>query len=105
MVWPIISAMKTTPDLDLVSRILREYLPGPEYHAVLFGSRASGHFRAGSDWDIGISGPGPVRGAILQSIRDRLEELPTLHTFDIVDLSTTPGSFRAPALKDAVPLV
>ena len=34
-----------------MTRILREFLPA-QYGAVLFGSRATGGARPGSDWDI-----------------------------------------------------
>lgn len=97
--------MATTPKLEDISRIFRRLLPGAKYRVVLFGSRASGQARVGSDWDIGILGPAALRGAILQSIRDELEQLRTLHTFDVVDLTTVPDSFREMALKDTVRLI
>jgi predicted nucleotidyltransferase len=94
----------TTPNLDAVREIVRRHLPSPAYHAVLFGSRTRAVARPASDWDIGITGPAPLRGAIVQRIRDELESLPTLHTFDVVDLGTVPESFRREALADAQPL-
>jgi predicted nucleotidyltransferase len=68
----------------------------------LFGSRATGHARSTSDWDVGILGPQRLRGALLQAIRDDLDALPTLHTFDVVDLADVPEDFRDRALSDAV---
>ena len=97
--------MATTPNLDDVVAILKRRLPSPGYRAVLFGSRAAGRARPASDWDIGILGPAPVRGAVLESIREDLEELRTLHTFDVVDLSTVPDEFRVAALRATLPLV
>ena len=97
--------MPTTPDLEKVTEILRRHLPSGEYRAVLFGSRATGRARGGSDWDIGILGPQPLRGATVQAIRDELDELRTLHSFDVVDLATVPDSFRVIALQQAVNLV
>jgi predicted nucleotidyltransferase len=96
--------MATTPNLDDVVAILKRRLPSPGYHAFLFGSRAVGSARPASDWDIGILGPAPVRGAVLELIRDELEDLRTLHTFDVVDLCTVPDEFRAAALKATVQL-
>lgn len=97
--------MSTAPKLEDVSRILKRHLPPGQYQAVLFGSRATGNAGSGSDWDIGILGPKPLRGAIIQSIRDELDEMRTLHTFDVVDLRTVPDSFRASALKKVVRLI
>jgi predicted nucleotidyltransferase len=93
----------TAPDLERVRGVLRRHLRG-EHRAILFGSRAHGSARARSDWDIGIVGPRPLRGAVIQRIRDELEALPTLHSFDVVDLNTVPEGFRAAALANAVAL-
>ncbi len=97
--------MPTTPDLQKVAEVLRRHLPSGAYRAVLFGSRATGRARVGSDWDIGILGPQPLPGATVQAIRDELDELRTLHSFDVVDLTTVPDSFRVIALQQAVNLV
>jgi predicted nucleotidyltransferase len=93
----------TIPDLAVVSKILKAHLP-EGYSAVLFGSRATGRARPASDWDIGILGPAPLRGSVIQSIHEALDELPTLHSFEIVDLSTVPGAFREEALKHSIKL-
>ncbi|MEK7784099.1 MAG: nucleotidyltransferase domain-containing protein, partial [Chloroflexota bacterium] len=92
--------MATTPDLKEVSRILKQLLPA-QYGAVLFGSRATGRARPGSDWDIGLIGPEPLGGAVIETIREELDELPTLHSFDVVDLRTVPDTFRQKALRGA----
>jgi predicted nucleotidyltransferase len=96
--------MPTTPNLNAVRDILRRRLPACGYRAVLFGSRARGAARPVSDWDIGIIGPGPLRGAVIEEIRGDIEELPTLHSFDVVDLTTVPEQFRTQALAEGVPL-
>ena len=97
--------MSTAPDLHEIARVLKALLPPGGYGAVLFGSRATGHARRGSDWDIGLVGPSPVDGALRQRVRDALEDLPTLHSFDVVDLATVPDAFREEAMKTAVRLV
>ena len=97
--------MSTVPQLEEVVAILRRHLPSPEYHAVLFGSRAHGKARPASDWDIGVLGPQRMRGAVIQAIRDDLEALRTLHTYDVVDLTTVPSTFREQALRHAIRLV
>ena len=93
----------TAPSLDQISRALTPRLPAG-YRAVLFGSRASGRAWRSSDWDIGIVGPEPLDGAVMTELRDALEGLPTLHSFDLVDLATVPAEFREIALQTAVPL-
>lgn len=53
----------------------------------------------GSDWDIGIIGSAPLRGAVMELIREDFETLRTLHTFDVVDMTTVSDSFRKISLK------
>ncbi|MEK7276626.1 MAG: HI0074 family nucleotidyltransferase substrate-binding subunit, partial [Chloroflexota bacterium] len=96
--------MTTTPKLEDISRILKRHLP-VEYGAVLFGSRATGRARPGSDWDIGVLGPAALGGAVIETIREELDELPTLHSFDVVDLTTVPEYFREAALRGAKPVL
>jgi len=96
--------MSTTPNLVEVSERVKRHLP-PGYQAVLFGSRATDRARPRSDWDIGLLGPAPLRGAIMQHIREELDEMRTLHTFDLVDLNTVPDFFRRGALKKVIRLV
>lgn len=86
-----------------ISRTVRELLP-PGYRAVLFGSRATGASGPRSDWDIGITGAGPLDGACVERIREALENLPTLATFDVVDLAGVPDGFRERALGEGAAL-
>jgi hypothetical protein len=94
--------MGTAPEVEEITAIVKQHLPSGAYRAYLFGSRATGHARSTSDWDIGILGPQRLRGALLQAIRDDLDALPTLHSFDVVDLADVPEDFRDRALSDAV---
>ena len=93
------------PDLGEVAAVLRRRLPSAGWHAWLFGSRATGRATQRSDWDIGILGPAPLRGAVLEAVREELETLRTLDTFDVVDLARVPERFRRVALADAVELL
>ncbi len=86
----------TAPTPKQMVAAVRSVLPSTEFRIVLFGSRARGTARPDSDWDLGIQGPRPVTGEERQRIRDALEDLPTLHTFDVVDLTTA-----RPALRDS----
>lgn len=96
-----LSTRTTAPSTEAIAKALAPILP-PGYQAVIFGSRASGQQRAGSDWDVGVLGPEPLDGALMETLREALEELPTLHSFDLVDLSTVPTVFRELALRTAV---
>jgi hypothetical protein len=40
----------------------------------------------------------------MAQLRDALESIPTLHSFDLVDLATVSDAFRETALSTAVPL-
>lgn len=91
----------TAPTLDDLARALRGRLP-QGYGAVLFGSRATGRAGLASDWDVGLTGPAPLPGHVVEEVREALEELPTLHSFDVVDLATTSDEFRALALEGAL---
>lgn len=76
---------------------LAEELQGHE--VILFGSRADGTARSRSDFDIGILGDKPLDAQTMFDLRDMLDELPTLYTFDVVDLNTVSARFREEALK------
>ena len=71
------------------------------YKLFIFGSEASGVADRRSDIDIGILGPQPVSGAVMQQIRESLETLRTLRPFDVVDFSRVDESFKAEALEHA----
>ncbi len=90
----------TAPTPEAIVRALSPHLP-PGFGLVLFGSRAEGRAHARSDWDIGIVGRTPIDGSIVERLREALDELPTLHTFDVVDLATVPPEFRERALRHA----
>lgn len=94
----------TAPDLDRVRDIVRRHVPSPDYRVFLFGSRATGSASPRSDWDIGILGPEDLPGRVLQRICLDLEDLPTLHRIDVVDLHAASDSFRREAMKEVRPL-
>ena len=71
------------------------------YSLFLFGSEANGTADRRSDIDVGILGPQPVPGAIVQQIREDLETLRTLRPFDVVDFSRVDESFKTEALENA----
>lgn len=94
----------TAPSARAIADALRPLIP-PGYGVVLFGSRVTGRARSRSDWDIGIVGESPVPGALLERIREALDALPTLATFEVVDLTSASAEFRHDALGHAVRLM
>ena len=95
----------TTPTVAEIAGVLRRHFPQNQAFVFLFGSRANGTAAPMADWDIGIIAPGPVPGRIMTAARDSLEDLPTLHRFDLVDFATVSPAFRSAAMAHVVPLV
>ena len=71
----------STQDLHMIMNVMKSY---PDIHEViLFGSRAKGNFKSGSDIDIALKGD--LDDNILFQISDLLnEELPLPWFFDIL---------------------
>ena len=80
---------------------VQKFLDLELYKLFIFGSEASGVADRHSDIDVGILGPQPVSGAVMQQIREDLERLRTLRLFDVVDFSRVDESFKAEALERA----
>jgi predicted nucleotidyltransferase len=76
-----------------------KHLDLAKYQVFIFGSEAAKKASAGSDVDVGILGPEPLSGAVLDKIRTELESLRTLRQFDLVDFSRVDNSFKAVALQ------
>ncbi len=87
-----------------IASVVRGVVP-TSHRALLFGSRATGCASERSDWDIGVIGPRPIGGAVLERLREALERMPTLRTFDVVDLATAPVALRERALSEGLALV
>ncbi len=67
----------------------------------LFGSEATGAAGRTSDIDVGILGPQPVPGSVVERIRQELDTLRTLRTFDVIDFSRVDDAFKSAALAHA----
>src|SRR6266571_2305682 len=80
---------------------VQKFLDLHVYKLFIFGSEASGVADRHSDIDIGILGPQPVSGTVMQQVREDLERLRTLRPFDVVDFSRVDESFKAEALEHA----
>jgi uncharacterized protein len=67
----------------------------------LFGSRALGNARPGSDYDVGVYTGKPVPWSSLSKIKGQIEDSAIPVPVDIVDFSEVSEDFRKVALKGA----
>jgi predicted nucleotidyltransferase len=74
--------------LDAIVAAARRQIKALHFRVILFGSRAEGKAREGSDYDIAIEAPGGVPFGALSKMEGDLEALPTLAKVDLVDLAT-----------------
>ena len=82
---------------DIVQRvesIVHRVTGDLRFEVRLFGSWASGNPRPHSDIDIAIDGPRRIDPVAMAEIRDACERIPTLFTFDLVDLAAVSEAFR-----------
>ena len=86
---------------DQVREIIGRYLDLKLYRIVFFGSRVNKTNTLRSDIDLGIDGPEEIPGVIRVKILEELEDLPTLYSFDLVDLKTVAAGFKKEALQSA----
>jgi len=85
-------------------QVVGKHIDLHNYQAFIFGSRATNKGNDRSDIDIGIEGHSPVSTVKLANIREDLENLPTLYTFDVVDFSTVSDNFKKNAKLAIDPL-
>lgn len=69
----------------------------------LFGSRAAGGAREGSDVDVGVLPLEPLPPEVLAEIRDALEESTVPYHVDLVDLRLAPSGLRERVLREGIP--
>ena len=92
----------TEPNLEALVDALSGCTEGRAIEFFLFGSRAQGTARANSDWDIGVLGQRPLSVRERSHMTEVIEEWPTLHTIELVDLTAAKPAFREHILKHAV---
>ena len=72
-----------------------------KHRVLLFGSRARGNAKRQSDFDLAIDGDAPLAVKKFYEIEEALDDLPTLYSFDWVDLAKANPRFREEAIKSA----
>ncbi|TVR01130.1 MAG: nucleotidyltransferase domain-containing protein [Desulfovibrionales bacterium] len=88
------------PYLSQLHSILQNHLQDHPARVYLFGSMATGTFRAGSDCDVGIEPLRDFPPGLLASLRERLEESTIPFPIDVVDLSSASAAFHEQVKKD-----
>jgi len=89
--------------LKAIPKIVKKYLP--DARVILYGSRARGDYKPNSDFDIAVDNKGrAVESATIYLIREELDNLPTLKSFDVVDLNSVSEEFRKLILKEGIEL-
>lgn len=68
---------------EVMDRIVAECIQYGAQEVILFGSRAKGTANICSDFDIAVAGIRDV-----ESLRNALDNIPTLYKIDLVDLDT-----------------
>jgi predicted nucleotidyltransferase len=77
--------------LQKAVEIIIKYLPDVKIY--LFGSRAKGTAKPYSDFDIAIEWKERIPPYTMAKIREELDKLPTLKSFDLIDLKRVSGDF------------
>lgn len=80
--------------------IISKQLPNAKVY--LYGSRASGDFRSGSDIDLALDNGEKISFHDLSSIKDDIEQSKIPFFVDVVDLFTAEGEFKKQVLKTRV---
>ena len=84
----------------IIIPIIRKY--APDAKIILYGSRARGDDRAGSDIDVALDVGEEIDRAVLSQILEALEESELPINFDIVDFHAISESMQKEILKDGV---
>ncbi len=86
--------------IEQVAKIVKEKMNG-DYRLFLFGSRANDTCDERADIDIGILSDRPLSTEQMYTIKEEIDEIPTLLKIDFVDLTAASDGFRTTALKRA----
>ncbi len=78
-------------------KVIKKHLP--RVRVIVFGSRAGGNFRENSDLDLALDWGKPIPPYLMEQIREELDELPTLVSFDLVDLNSVSEEFKKQILR------
>ena len=80
--------------------IIAMFLPCAKIY--LFGSRARGDYKRGSDIDIAIDNKVKIDLVALQQIRNMIECLNLIQNVDVIDFHAVPQELQQNILKDGI---
>ncbi|PIP16966.1 MAG: hypothetical protein COX44_02510 [Candidatus Portnoybacteria bacterium CG23_combo_of_CG06-09_8_20_14_all_37_13] len=80
--------------------IIGQYLDLDKNKIFFFGSRVAGKKDERADIDLGIEGPSPISLEVMAQIKEKIENLPTLYSIDMVDFQRTEKDFQKVAKKN-----
>ena len=86
-----------------VARLAKKLL-GSAVVVMWFGSWPKGTAWPGSDIDVALSSPMPIPLDQLARLRDAVDDLPTLYSVDVVDLSSVGGTLKREILQNGIVL-
>jgi len=92
----------TQGQLALIQMILRHCIPDAKIW--VFGSRAKGAARRGSDLDLAIDNGAPLPMSITGHLAEAFDEAPLPYRVDVVDLHSISAEFKMIVARDMVPL-
>ena len=78
--------------------VIKKYLPNAV--VIVYGSRARGDYKPNSDLDVAILTENKIPASLMAQLREELDELPTLVSFDLVDLNSVSEEFKRTVLKE-----
>lgn len=85
---------------NIIVPIVEKYLP--EVKIILYGSRARGDFKEGSDIDVALDGGEKIDSSLMNKIEWDLEDSDLPIFFDIVDFTKMSESMQKNILRDGV---
>ncbi len=96
------SGSSASDALAEVRRIVLAGLSGYAVDVYLFGSRARGTARRGSDVDVAILPTAPLPPGLLARVRESLEESHVPYVVEVVDLSEASDALRRRVLEEGI---
>ena len=95
-----IPALRDEPLRRAIRETISRIVDLSSHEVFIFGSEAGPDRNDRSDIDVGILGPQAIPGSVMHRIREELEGLRTLRTFDVVDFARVDESFKEVALQN-----
>jgi len=83
-----------------IIRVIKALIPKATIY--LYGSRARGTFKQGSDVDIAVDTGTKVPRINIGEVKDMLNASNMIYTFDVVDLNNIPNEMKENIIKEGI---